>query len=158
MTDAAVIQGTFSDLRTVKTRNCIQMIIEVPIEQGAQIVSAFGFPQPQDAVWVAVARLDPEKAKASPAAPEKPRVPFHDRPLSVQAALTCRNPKFWEFTKNKHGWISKNEDEAAGFVKTQCRISSRSDLDNTAYEWARQHWRDINAQFEKWAGYVAEER
>ena len=57
----AAIQGNYSDLKTVKTRSVAQMIIEVPIEQGEEIVRIFGFPRPGQEIPVAIARLAPAK-------------------------------------------------------------------------------------------------
>ena len=56
MTDA-VIKGTYSDFKLIKTRNVVQMIIEVPIEQANQITTKFGMPQPNEEKWVAVALI-----------------------------------------------------------------------------------------------------
>ncbi len=53
----AVIQGTFADMKTVKTRKTLQIVLEVPIEMGEQVVRAFGFPDPSKEVNVAIARL-----------------------------------------------------------------------------------------------------
>ena len=53
----AIIQGTFADMKTVKTRKTLQIIIECPIEMGEQVVKAFGFPDPSKEVNVVIARI-----------------------------------------------------------------------------------------------------
>ena len=60
MTDA-VIKGEYADFKLVKTRNVVQMIIEVPIEQATLITTRFGIPNPNESCWVAVAKLDVTK-------------------------------------------------------------------------------------------------
>lgn len=61
MNDQAVISGTYSDLKFVKSRGVAQVVIEVPIEQAQNVVAAFGTPMQASDVWVAVARLKTEQ-------------------------------------------------------------------------------------------------
>jgi hypothetical protein len=150
MHEQVVIQGTFADLKTVKTRSVVQMVIEVPIEQGAQIVSAFGFPRPGEEVPVAVARLDPNAVKAAPAPPEKPKKRFHELPLSQQAALRCGDESFWKFANQR------DEAFTVGWLYSQLGIESRRELDRDNMLGYR--WKDLNAEFEEWAGLVPEQR
>ncbi len=152
----AAIVGTFSDLKTVKTRSVVQMIIEVPIEHGEQIIAAFGFPRPGDEVPVAVARLDPEKASASPAAPEKVKKHFYELPLSQQAALRCQDERFW-------AWLTAPSDEAvldtetaAARVRGICGVKSRAEFDSDGHGCHK--WIALNEQYEKFAGLSAMER
>ena len=66
---AAAIAGTFSDLRTVKTRGICQLVIEIPIEQADTALAALGgVPQPGKEKWVALAPLQesPRSAHLNP--------------------------------------------------------------------------------------------
>lgn len=154
MVEPAAIAGTFSDLKTVKTRSVVQMIIEVPIERGAEIIAAFGFPRPGDEVPVAVARLDPEKVKHAPEPPEKPRKPFEDYTLAQQAGMRCGDEKFWEFLLQRYNFAHMNKNAAANFVRdTCCNGQSRTFLSNVP-EFAEK-WRAINDEFMQWAGLAA---
>ena len=153
MMDKAVIQGTFSDLKTVKTRSVVQMVIEVPIEQGAQIIAAFGFPRPGEEVPVAVARLDVDVAKHAPAPSEKPKERFADKRLSVQAGIRCNDPRFLIFLEETFG---DTYNGAADFVRTHCGVSSRKELDINNV--AASDWKGLNAEFEQWAGLVPQAR
>lgn len=156
MTKPAAIAGTFSDLKTVKTRSVVQMIIEVPIEHGEQIIAAFGFPRPGDEVPVAVARLDPEKAKATPVASKKPRRPFHELPLSQQAGIRCQDEGFRNFLSRMKFWQAATESEAAEYLYSACGVESRAFLDTN--EQAGKVWQRINTAYEQWAGLQAESR
>ncbi len=163
MTEPAAIAGTFADLKTVKTRSVVQMIIEVPIEHGEQIIAAFGFPRPGDEVPVAVARLDPEKANTSPAAPKRPRRPFHDLSLSQQAALRCQDERFREFLIEEYDaqWMIMIKDKSfnempAAMVRDLCCVKSRAEFDTNPA--AAKEWRDLNAEYEQRAGLQADER
>jgi hypothetical protein len=124
MTDAAVIAGTFADLKTVKTRSVVQMIVEVPIESAGQVVEAFGFPQPGNEVPVAVARLTGTKA------PEDKGRSWDNMPRAQQAGILCADRKFQR-------WLGvDNENTAALRVRTKLEVPSRSDIDALApVEW-----------------------
>lgn len=65
---AAVIAGSFADYRLVKSRGCLQLVIEVPVEQQGAAFAALGYPLPGTEIPVAVARLNP-RAGAEPALP-----------------------------------------------------------------------------------------
>ena len=153
MTEPAAIMGTFADLKTVKTRSVVQMIIEVPIEHGEQIIAAFGFPRPGAEVPVAVARLDPEKASTSPAASDKPKKPFKDYKLSQQAGMRCGDDNFTRFLKDIKGW---HGIENAAAVRTDCNVLSRTEFDTSPE--AAKRWKAYNAEYEQWAGLSAEPR
>lgn len=165
MTEPAAIKGTFSDYKLIKTRKVIQIIVEVPVEQQAQVFAALGYPMPDSETWVGVARLDPEKVKVRPDTPEKPRRPFHDLPLSQQAGIRCGDEKFvawledaspaaWRAAKN----YSNDADIAAVVVRFICGVGSRADLDKTEADGPRQIWKKLNAEYEIFAGLAAEDR
>lgn len=68
---------------------------------------------------------------AAPASPPAPR-PFHTLPRSQQAALLGNDPGF-------QAWAGVTTAyDAAAFVRTQCRVNSRSELDDgiAAGHWA----------------------
>ena len=174
--DKAVIQGTFADLKSVKTRSVVQMVVEIPIEQAEQVIKAFGFPQPGAEIAVAVARLDPEKAKAAPAPPEKPKKRFHELPLSQQAALRCQDEQFTIFLHNKFtqafkdallnldsGWTEfrsvprdRYKDIARKMVCELCAVVSRREFDTDDAGAAL--WVGLNNRYEQWAGHTAAAR
>ncbi len=151
--DKAVIRGTFSDYKLIKTRKVVQIIVEVPVEQQAQVFAALGFPMPDSETWVAVARLDPEAATPAPEAPEKDKVPFRDRKLSWQAGVRCGDMRFLEFLEGRFGDFT---GDPAEFVRTHCAVTSRKELDTVF--GAGQAWEALNAKFERWAGLTAEAR
>jgi hypothetical protein len=46
----AVIRGTYTNLRNIKTRNVVVIEVEVPVEEASNVVAKLGFPnqgQPQ---------------------------------------------------------------------------------------------------------------
>lgn len=156
--DELCIYGTFADLKSVKTRSVVQMVIEIPIEQAERVVSAFGFPQPGAEIAVAVARLDPEKAKAAPTPPEKPKERFADKRLSVQAGIRCSDERFQRFISSQYEQWLRDSEDSADFVRRHCTVDSRKDLDDKRLTSSRERWTALNAEYEKWAGYTAEQR
>jgi len=147
MTQNAVIAGTFADLKTVKSRSVVQMVIEVPIERGEQVVQMFGFPQPGAEIAVAVARLATEQPKSS--TPTTGRKWDELRP-SQQAGIACADPEFWQFLTEvgPRDLNIANDKAAADEVRFRCDVSSRRYLDTD--EDAASRWNVLHGEFRKW--------
>ncbi len=58
MNNFAIIVGTFSDFKLIKTRSTAQLVIEVPIERAFDAIAILGIPQPGKEIQVAVYRPD----------------------------------------------------------------------------------------------------
>jgi hypothetical protein len=145
----AAISGTFSDLKTVKSRSVVQLVIEVPIEQGAAVIEAFGFPQPGAEVHVAVARLVAAPATIDHQPKEdKPRRKFDAMPRSQQAGIRCNEVAFWRYLNERCNFVFVVDDErsAGAAVREICNVKSRADLDaHAAVSWDR-----LEATFQTW--------
>ena len=142
MTDPAVISGTFADLKIVKTRSVVQMVIEVPIEQGSQIIEAFGFPQPSAEIPVAVARLDKQPVKA----PKR-----YSR--AQMAGILCNDPHFQKWIATKGGW-TEDQNGAVQGIYSLCVIKSRRELDKGGF--AADTWDKLVMEFEATTERLAE--
>jgi hypothetical protein len=68
MTAPAAIAGSFADYRLVKSRGCLQLVIEIPVERQAEAFAALGYPVPGSDIHVAVARM---KSPAGPSTPDR---------------------------------------------------------------------------------------
>ncbi len=153
MTTPAAIQGTFADLKTVKTRSVVQMIIEVPIEQGKQVVDAFGFPQPGSEIPVAVARLNPTAAKQ-----EKPaRKPAATR--AEKARRMCGVEQFQGFVFQRAPNAVRDGrggayQTASDGVKEICGVVTKADLDVLPVPMKR--WDALFAEYEQSVGRMAQ--
>lgn len=143
----AAISGTFSDLKTVKSRSVVQIVIEVPIERAAAVVEAFGFPQPGAEIHVAVARLvaAPATIEHEPAA-EKPRRKFGEMPRAQQAGIRCSEQAFWRFLNETYGQGISAPESAAAFVRLLCNVESRANLDGQGAD----AWDALEARFYLW--------
>lgn len=162
----AAIAGHFADIRTIKTRSAIQMIIEVPIEQGADIIAMFGFPQPADPVAVAVARInlgngggrkDAPIAASTPivapsetasATPDKSKRQWSELSLAQQIGIRCNEQSFQRFLREKGESNVTHPDDAATYVRFICGVDSRRDI--AGRPTAKAAWLDLEAQFQVW--------
>lgn len=114
----AVIQGTFADMKTVKTRKTLQIIIECPIELGEQVVKAFGFPDPSKEVNVAIARLNDKNVK------EVVKPKSH----AGEGKLLAQNPEFESFVMHQKGQNTIYPGEAEQWMKHVIGITSCAEL------------------------------
>lgn len=148
------VSGTFADLRSVKTRSIVQMIVEIPIERAAEVIAAFGYPQPGAEIMVAVARL-----RAAPQIEARPagKRSFADMLPAQQAGVLCNDARFRKFLHEErtNGWmlaLSNHPDDpveaAATTVRAACGVRSRADL-NT-HPQAQIAWRDLHEAYRTW--------
>tara|TARA_Y100000593_G_C4303738_1_gene334683 strand:- start:27 stop:458 length:432 start_codon:yes stop_codon:yes gene_type:complete len=138
MTDA-VVKGTYSDFKLIKTRNVVQMIIEVPIENAEQITTKFGMPQPHEEKWVAVALLNTEK---------KPIENSVSRAIQ-QAGILGQDIAFGTWLKNTRPELNVEPNNIASIqqaVRSICGVKSRSDFktDETALKVWERLYNDYN--------------
>lgn len=147
MSGPAAISGDYVDLKFIKTRKVCQMVIEVPIELGPQIVTAFGTPQPDSNVPVAIARLTSKPTTPAPdTEPERRR--FSEMQPSQQSALRCNNEAFRAFLKDTGGYATSTPDDAAKAVRDICMVTSRATFDRDQVAAGR--WWQLNDQFLAW--------
>jgi len=144
----SAMSGDYTDLRFVKSRKVCLITIEIPIEQAAAFVAAFGTPNPASGCPVALARLDPKTIAAKPDEPVKERKRFADLSLSQQAGIRCADPDFWEFLSTRTtGGVASSED-AARRVRSLCVVLSRADL-NTTPDGAKR-WGKLEDDYQLW--------
>ena len=138
MTDHAVITGTFSEAKFIKTRSAMQIVVEVPIEHADMALQALGgVPQPGKEVSVAVARLNTiQEPKAKRGT------------LAQQCGILCGDPVFLKFLYEHGPFMPRNDFEAAAVVRKICKVESRSEFDSDAA--AGQRWRDLKGKYEAW--------
>lgn len=158
-------QGTYSDLKFIKTRKVAQVWIEIPIEMADAVIAALGAPNPSSEVWVGFTRLvapdqrspgsangkpsdfGSENAGSSPAPGTKERRPFNALPAPQQAGIICADPIFWAFLREE---VEVNEpivdaESAAAWVRFHCGVDSRSELTDRNRPWQR-----LRDDFQAW--------
>lgn len=144
MTDAAAIQGDYTDLRFVKGRKVAVIHVEIPIESASAFVKAFGTPSPATGVPVALARLqDSELKQQLKASVEHEKKKWADMPRSQQAAIACGNAEFCAWLDYT---LSFDDECPADTIRRECGVGSRRDLDTNPS--AARRWDEIYSQYE----------
>ncbi len=153
------VLGTFSEVKILKTRSVLQIIVEVPIENADEALKVLGgVPQPGTERWVGVA-LAPKGRKglvdsnfATPklAAEARDRRPFNSLPLKTQAGIRCSDEQFRNYVSDRLSvGIQQaiiNDEAAAHQVRIWCGVTSRSELDTN--DLAAQKWRKLEEEFQ----------
>ena len=134
MTAPAAMQADYCDLKFLKGRKVIQVVLELPIEAGAAFVSAFGTPDPSKTIPVAIARLD-QSAK-----PER-----KGGKLAQRAGILCHQGGFRKFLE---GSFMMDKEGPAGIIRMICGVESRADLDHNP-EAARK-FLDLESEYKAW--------
>lgn len=159
-----MILGSYSNLIVVKTRSVVQVVIEIPIERGGEVTALLGFPNPSAEVPVLVSRWDQAAAgRGEPPLIEAPRQQIEHandegrdepgkppRPLSQVAAILCNIGAFRRFIMEQYkGWNTMpTVDEAADWVREQCGVQSRRELDTD--DVAAANFRNIRSKYWAW--------
>jgi hypothetical protein len=156
-----VILGTYADLKIIKTRSVVQIVVEVPLERGKEVTDLLGLPQPNAEIPVVLARMDAEKIKPSNVVQIEDHRPPEDmplddephkppRPLSQIAGMFCSNVLFQKFIEEEsEGWNHRpTTDEAAEWLRHACGIKSRTELNTNEAAAARFH--KIRVQYHAW--------
>jgi hypothetical protein len=154
----AAFQGSYADLRFIRTRKVAAITVEIPLEQASAFIEAFGAPDPSAEIPVAIARLDLSAKAEEPKAiapPEKRS--WEDLRPSQQAGIRCNEVAFAKFMRTKFPTViypvsegMTGADETASMLKAVLNIASRRELDTD--QRAAQEWRKIEARFQVWMG------
>ncbi len=127
MSEPRVIQADYTSWRPVAGRKVLQIILEVPIEQTADVMDKLGVPMPGESKWCAVALLDlkPKAEGQESAANGSTKKSWGEYKPSQQAAILCADPAFmWYFIGPIGG-----EDDCIEAIRTHFKIKSRKELD-----------------------------
>lgn len=137
MNDKAVVEGDYVDLRFIKSRKVAQVVVEIAIEKAAGFVASFGTPNPATTISVAVVRLVEEGGR-----PQKEKQRWSEMEPSKQAAIRCNEPEFQKYMN------AAGPDEAAQYVRQQCRVQSRSEFNTNPAAAAR--WQALETDYFAW--------
>lgn len=148
MTDAAILRAAYADFRLVKTRRCIQLVFECPIEDADNALRAVGgMPDAGAERWFAIARLTNET--------KKPTETKSVNRLVQRAGILCGDEQFQTFLRteypdewNPHTALEHDDDQAVFVLRSLCRIESRKEL--ATNEPAAAIFNAIDAQYESW--------
>lgn len=160
MTKSAAFRATYADWKLIKTRSCVQVVFELPLEAANEAYEALGgMPNPATESWFGIARLDlskvsgvatPEGSANAPAV-RKPIAP--ENRMKTVCAILCNSPGFWQFLNETYrkqfpqAHVTDAEG-AASLVRFLCDVKSRSEImTNTR---AGKRWDEILTAFTIW--------
>lgn len=177
----AVVAGTYSDLKLIRTRSTVQMIIEMPIERAEELVQKFGIPQPGQEIHVAVARLqvpapnarpqETERSLSAGAAPArahksaeaKERYQQQDElaQACTRAGMLSQDARFQSWVDGKwtsaEGTVrSRGSEGAAAYIRRCCGVLSRSEI--AAGGRAYERFLALETEWKQASGQMAEAR
>lgn len=145
MNKPAAFRATYSDLKLIKTRQCVQVIFELPLADfDAAYTILGGMPNPASETWFGIAPLiAPESHR-----PIEGKRSWRDLKPSAQAAMNCDKPVFWAFLNETRDYSIHTKETAAVAVRDICAVASRSLLDTD--HSARVLWHQLDSEFQAW--------
>lgn len=69
-------------------------------------------------------------------------------PLAQSALMICKEVEFQQWVAERNGVERVNEEQAAVFLRGECKVSSRKELDTT--DGARERLGDMMARYRQW--------
>jgi hypothetical protein len=160
----SAIAGTFSDLKILRGRKVVQIVVEIPLEKADEALKILGgVPNPASERWVAIAPLlnEPECRPPSEAASEDAGATPDNAPASSshkrrwaelsptqQAGILCEDPEFATFAKIVCADLDWNYNDPKIFVRDYCGIATRAQLSTN--DAAAERWKTLEADFYAW--------
>ena len=144
------MQADYCDLRFIKGRKVIQVVLELPIEAGAQFVSMFGTPDPSKTIPVGIARIDPSKKSNRERLEEALAKPKGGK-LAQRAGIICSEKPFLVFLDDAEEYgepFQSGTKDPAQYIRELCHIDSRAELDHNS-EAARK-FHDLELSYNAW--------
>lgn len=154
MRKPAAFRATFSDLKIIKTRQCVQLVFEMPL---ADFDAAYevlgGLPNSAEERWFAVAPIkSAEEVIAQPrsrmGATAGAKRDWRDMLPQQQAGIRCDEPTFSAFLREKRNDDWQESEDAADCVRLICGVTSRSELETN--QRARMIWKQLDDQYQAW--------
>lgn len=156
-------RASYADLKVIKTRQCVQVIFEVPITDfDAAYEVLGGLPNSATERWFGIAAIKSEKEvmpypqRKLETRPDQDHRPQPDRAKrdwrdlgpDQQAGIRCAEPIFAAFLKEQRPDDWHEAPDAAECVRLICGVQSRSELATT--QKARVIWKQLDDQFQAW--------
>lgn len=152
-----MILGSYADLKIIKTRSVVQIVVEVPLERGKEVTDLFGLPQPNAEIPVLVSRIDPEAIqRGEPPLVEPQQIEHHNddakppRPLSQVAAILCGIGSFQQYIcETSDGWDHRpTTEEAAAWLRSVCDVKSRTEINTNPT--AQRRFKELRSGYDAW--------
>lgn len=158
MSKPLAICAAYADMKIVKTRQVVQLILELPL---ADFDAAYkvlgGLPNPANERWFAIAAI--KNAESNPRSPDARPQPEKDKPAgakrdwrdllpSQQAGMRCEEAAFTHFLREQRPDDWSETQDTADCVRLICGVESRADLNMN--QKARVIWHQLDEQYQAW--------
>ena len=161
----SAFRATYADLKLIKTRQCVQIIFEVPQNEfDAAYEVLGGLPNPAAERWFGFAAIvrpaEKETVDHPNAAPQAMPQQGSDKPPAgakrpwreidpvTQCAIRCDDPIFVTFLKESHPEEWRETGDAAACVRFMFSINSRSEIGKN--HKAKVAWHQLDDEFGAW--------
>lgn len=157
----SAIAGTFADFKIIKTRSVLQIVVEIPIEQGQAALELLGIPQPGAEIPVAIARLiAPPKVVVdhdkSSRAKEIYATKDSMEKAVTRAAILCEDREFMGWLTHCLGRRIDSPVAAAEELRRMVGVNSRSQIGASGV--AYNEFLKLETTFRQAIGQMAEAR
>lgn len=135
----AAFTAVFSDWKVIKTRACVQIVFELPIEKADDAYQVLGgMPVAAKEVWCGIARLGAQ-------AITKERRSFAEMSPAQQAGMLCDDVAFRRYLEQRVCTPCTTVEQAAEIVRDYCEVHSRSEITKD-----NQYWSEIVNGYRSW--------
>jgi hypothetical protein len=142
VSEKAAFSATYADWKLIKTRRCVQVVMEIPLERANEAYRVLGgMPSAGEETWFAIARLnlqqpqeEPDNNKSPTTEPEAPAPSGNAAPvrarnrLAQRAGMLCNDPLFVRYLWAEGRIDEQDKDLAAAYVREFCGVNSRADI------------------------------
>ena len=140
----AAIKATWSTYKPVPTRNVLQLVLEVPLEEQERVFKCLGFPVSGKETWVGVALLDIDRVQ------EKPRKSWVQMSYAQRSGILRNDERFQQWAR------AADPGEAANYIRRACKVQSCSEIDGDADAILR--FETMDRVYRQSTGQMAEQR
>ena len=144
-------RATYSDWKLVKTRQVVQVVFEIPIEDADKAYEVLGgMPNFGTEQWFGIAAISAETAHSRRESTSKPAGKRDWRELQPQqqAGIRCGEPSFVAFLKECRADDWHESQDAAECVRLICGVNSRAMIG--VNQKARVIWHQLDTQYQAW--------
>jgi hypothetical protein len=151
----AAFKASYADVKMIKTRQCVQIVFEIPVQDfDAAYEVLGGLPNPAAERWFGIAAIKDPAIVAKPEPVDQPRPArakrdWRDIPPAQQAGIRRSDPIFAAFLKEQRASDWREASDAVECVRLICGVQSCKELGSD--HRARVIWHQLDEQFQAWA-------
>lgn len=149
MTDNAIVQGSYTTFKHIKTRKVVVLEVEVAEEYFEEVISKLGMPIGGESKPVAVALLNQSNSTPLIRANSPQLKQTESEKFRTRAVMLCKERDFQIFCESlDKNMIVFNESHARDFICEYCNIKSRSELATNVKAQAK--FKELLEKYKDW--------